>query len=328
MRQTPDPIHWNDLRELRDLFLAETPLERPYWTSLRQLRDYDRTLGERIGWKWDAVLRELTLRNWTPPSRTLTDFGCGTGIAARRLLAAFTGAFDEVILLDHSAIAAGFARERIQEEYTGITVKLGSPSDPLTGTVLLSHVLTELPETARTGLTARLPTADAVLWVEPGTQRCGQALVEQREALREHFTLAAPCPHQGPCGLLQPENAPHWCHHFAPAPSAAHQDPFWGHFRRELNLDIGPVAYSFLVADKRPPGEPGLSHLIGRPMRAPKFLRVLSCQQDDIAELVASRRAGDIYRPLKQNASPAVYRFERRKNRITGGTWIGDRPEA
>lgn len=327
MRHTPDPIHWNDLRELRDLFLADQPLERPYWTSLRQMSDYDRTLGERIGWKWDAVIRELKCRNWTPTARTLTDFGCGTGIAARRMLAAFPDAFERVVLLDHSSMAVGFARDRIQEMNTGIPVILADSSAALEGTVLISHVLTELSGTGQTLLSERLRDADAVVWVEPGTERCGKALVQQRESLRKTFTLVAPCPHQDECGLLSPENEAHWCHHFAPAPSSAHQDPFWGHFRRELNLDIGPVAYSFLVADKTAAGDEGCSHLIGRPLRAPKFLRVLSCQQEDIAELVASRRSGDIYRPLKQNASPAVYRFERRKNRITGGIWLGDSPD-
>lgn len=326
MRQTPDPIHWNDLRELRDLFLADLPLERPYWTSLRQMSDYDRTLGERIGWKWDAVIHELKLRGWSPPSPILTDFGCGTGIAARRMLAAFPEAFNRVVLLDHSSIATGFARNKIQENFTGITVSIGGASELLTGTVLISHVLTELSGTVQAELTGRLQEAAAVVWVEPGTERCGKALVRQRETLRASFTLVAPCPHQAACGLLLPENEAHWCHHFAPAPSSAHQDPFWGHFRRELNLDIGPVAYSFLVADKAAAGDVGCSHLIGRPLRAPKFLRVLSCQREDIAELVASRRSGEIYRPLKQNASPAVYRFDRRKNRITGGTWLGDAP--
>lgn len=324
MRQTPEFIHWNDLRELRDLFLADTPLERPYWTSLHQMSDYDRTLGERIGWKWDAVIRELKLRGWAPPSRSLTDFGCGTGIAARRMLAAFPGAFDEVVLMDHSAMATGFARSRVQEAFPGIPVRLAEPSAELSGMVLISHMLTELTETAQEELTTRLQAADAVVWVEPGTVRCGKALVQQRERLRETFTLVAPCPHQGECGLLRPENEAHWCHHFAPAPSSAHQDPFWGHFRRELNLDIGPVAYSFLVTDKTAKGDEGFSHLLGRPLRAPKYLRVLSCQQEDIAELVASRRAGDIYRPLKSNASPAVYRFERRKNRVVGGHCLGE----
>ena len=327
MRQTPDPIHWNDLRELRDLFLADLPLERPYWTSRRQLSDYDRTLGERIGWKWDAVIQELKLRGWTPPFRTLTDFGCGTGIAARRMITAFPDAFDSVVLMDHSAIATGFARDRIQELNASIPVKLENPSSSLEGTVLISHVLTELTDTAQAVLAERLQSAHAVVWVEPGTVRCGKALVQQREILREQFTLVAPCPHQGECGLLRPENEAHWCHHFAPAPSSAHQDPFWGHFRRELNLDIGPVAYSFLVADKSATADEGFSHLIGKPLRAPKYLRVLSCQLDDIAELVASRRSGDIYKPLKQNASPAVYRFERRKNRIIGGHWLGENPQ-
>lgn len=324
MRQAPPSIHWSALRDLRDLFLAEVPLSEPYWTSRSQLEAYDCTLGERIGWKWDAVLSELRARNWTPPSRELTDLGCGSGIAARRLLAAFPEAFDRVSLIDHSTLAAGFARERIADEFPGIPVRILPPSADPEGVVLISHVLTELPESQEAAWLRRLSAAAALLWVEPGTQACGKRLVHLRESLRESFRLVAPCPHQGACGLLQPENEAHWCHHFAPAPASAHQDPFWGHFRRELNLELGPVAYSFLVCDHGEAAEPGLSHLIGQPLRFPKFLRVLSCQAEDISELVASRRAGDVYRPLKRAASPALYRFERRKNRITGGSWLGE----
>ena len=324
MRQTPEAIDWNALRELRDLFLAAEPMERPYWVSRDQLDAYDRTLGERIGWKWDAVLSELKARDWSPPSRKLTDFGCGTGIAVRRVLRAFPGAFDEVVLHDHSAIAMAFARERIQEEHPGTPIRLGESTLSGDGVVLISHLLNELPPGKLAELPEILSQADALLWVEPGTMDCSRALIDIRETVRETHTLIAPCPHQGACGLLREENAAHWCHHFAPAPAHAHQDPFWGHFRREMNLEIGPVAYSFLVADKSAQPDSGLSHLIGKPLRAPKYLRVLSCQESDIAELVASRRSGSVYRNLKGPASPAIYKFERRKNRIVGGAWVGN----
>ena len=325
MRQTPEPIDWQALRTLRDLFLAGEPLPAPYWVSRDQLDAYDRTLGERIGWKWDAVLSELRARNWRPPARTLIDYGCGTGIAARRVLAAYPDAFDDVLLHDHSGIAMAFARERIQSQFPGTTVRLAESPPQLEGVVLLSHILSEMPPDTAETLATALPGAAAILWVEPGTHDCSHRLIQIREFLRTHHTLVAPCPHQQTCGLLEAANAAHWCHHFAPAPSHAHQDPFWGHFRREMNLDIGPVAYSFFVTDAQAaPGPAGLSHLIGRPIRAPKYLRVLSCQESDIAELVASRRAGAIYRPLKTTASPALYAFERRKNRITGGKWLGE----
>lgn len=324
MRHTPEPIDWPALRTLRDLFLTGEPIPAPYWNSRKELDAYDRTLGERIGWKWDAVISELRARGWTPPARRLTDIGCGTGIAARRILRAFPDAFDEVVLHDHSAIAMAFARERIQDEIPGTPVRLSETPPPAGGVLLLSHILSELTPETLEALAAPLPGADAILWVEPGTHDCSHRLIRIREALREHHTLVAPCPHQQSCGLLDESAAPHWCHHFAPAPSHAHQDPFWGHFRREMNLDIGPVAYSFLVTDAHAaPAEPGRSHLIGRPIRAPKYLRVLSCQESDIAELVASRRSGEIYRPLKNGATPALYDFERRKNRITGGKWLG-----
>jgi hypothetical protein len=318
------PIDWRALQELRDLFLSPDPQPEPYWVGVDQMDSYDQTLGERIGWKWDAVLRELKMRQWTPPAAVLHDVGCGTGIAARRLLAAYPGHFSQVTVHDHSRIAMGFAHGKITQAAPGMRVCLGTPDAPLDGVVLLSHLITELTEPGFEALLLRLENAAAILWVEPGTKPASHRLVMVRERFRDRFRIAAPCTHDQVCGMTLPQNAPHWCHHFAPAPREVHQDPFWGIFRKELNLELGPLAYGFLVLDHQSEPMPGWSHLIGRPLRAPKFLRVLSCQSEDIADLVASRRAeDDVYRPLKNSASPAVYRFERKKNRITGGEWIG-----
>jgi hypothetical protein len=44
----------------------------------------------------------------------------------------------------------------------------------------------------------------------------------------------------------------------------------------------------------------------------------LSCQESGVEELVASRKT-DLYRDLKRGVTPAVYRFDRKKNRIVGG---------
>jgi len=315
------PIDWDQLRSLRDLFLSGEPVTEDYWNSQRLLRDYDITLGERIGWKWDAVIQELQLRGWTPPSSRLYDLGCGTGVAARRLLKAFPGAFKAVTLWDRSERALRYAKQKIRHEHPFVKVETVRECPHPHGVVALSHVLTECSDEDAAMLVESLEGAKAAVWVEPGTYAMSRMLIEVREALKESFSVWAPCTHQYGCGLLAEGMEPHWCHHFAPAIAGAHQNPFWGHFRREMNLDIGPVAYSFLALDTRPsPIKPGASHLIGRPIRQPKFLRVLSCQQEDVAELVASRKCS-LYRELKQERSPALYRFERKKNRIQGGTY-------
>ena len=50
---------------------------------------YDETFAARIGWKIDAVIRDLQRLGWKPMSCRLVDWGCGTGIATRRILAAW-----------------------------------------------------------------------------------------------------------------------------------------------------------------------------------------------------------------------------------------------
>lgn len=325
MRTEPPKIDWVRLRELRDRFLDPEPIADPYWTSNRLLKDYDRTLGERIGWKWDAVIEELKVRGWRPPSPFLSDIGCGTGIAARRMIAAFPGGFQQVTLWDHSPQAMTFARQKLRHEAPQVKVVMAKGPGPAQGVALISHVLTELTDEAASDLLGQLESAQAVVWVEPGTFVMSRMLIEVREALRDRFTVRAPCTHQAACGLLSEENAQHWCHHFASAPQGAHQDPFWGHFRREMNLDIGPLAYSFLVLDRSAPqAERNQAHLIGQVMRFPKFIKALTCREQGVQELVVGKKA-EVYKDLKQNRSPAVYELSVQKNRIQSGAWLGKR---
>ena len=323
MRNEPPKIDWDRLRDLRDRFLNPEPFTEPYWSSQRLLKDYDCTLGARIGWKWDAVIEELKLRGWRPPSPFLTDIGCGTGIAARRMLAAFPGGFQQVTLWDPSPQAMSFARQKIRYEAPEVKVVLAKSPTPAQGLALISHVLTECSDDAASELVEQVENAQAVVWVEPGTYAASRMLIEVREALRDRFTVRAPCTHQATCGLLTEENAAHWCHHFAPAPGGAHQDPFWGHFRKEMNLDIGPLAYSFLVLDRsNAQNAPDLAHMIGKSMRFPKFLRTLTCQEEGVREMVVGRKA-EGYKDLKQDRTPAVYELETKANRIQKGTWLG-----
>ena len=75
-------LDWSTLDRLREGFLSGSAATGVYWKSRDDVATYDRTYGERIGWKWDQVLRELRLRSWRPASRNIVDWGCGSGIAA------------------------------------------------------------------------------------------------------------------------------------------------------------------------------------------------------------------------------------------------------
>src|SRR5579863_7587972 len=116
-------IDWTSLGRHRERFLGGGPSDGPYWASAADLAGYDLTYGERIGWKWDAVLNELAIRGWKPPAGAVLDWGCGSGIAGRRVVGRFgAGAFESLILWDHSPIAIEFAHETARREFPTLSV--------------------------------------------------------------------------------------------------------------------------------------------------------------------------------------------------------------
>src|SRR3954468_24974046 len=104
-------LDWPALDRLRDRFL-QNAATAAYWQSASDLASYDFTFGERIGWKWDHVLRELRQRGWRPNSRAVFDWGCGSGVAARRVIDCFgADTFESLLVWDHSPLATDFAAE-------------------------------------------------------------------------------------------------------------------------------------------------------------------------------------------------------------------------
>lgn len=91
-----------------------------------------------------------------------------------------------------------------------------------------------------------------------------------------------------------------------------------------MNLDIGPLAYSFLVLDRSAPqDQTGHAHLIGKNMRFPKFLRTLACREEGVSEFVVGRKA-DVYKDMKRDRTPALYDLSIKQNRIQSGSWLGE----
>src|SRR5689334_19818307 len=119
--------HWSadelkTLARLREGFLTGRAGERDYWRSETELALYDESFGERIGWKWDAVLGELKQRGWSPRSRHILDWGCGSGVAGRRVLDAWPDRFESIALHDRSPLAMAFAAERAGSAHPSVRV--------------------------------------------------------------------------------------------------------------------------------------------------------------------------------------------------------------
>src|SRR4051812_4508454 len=101
------------LRRLRARFLDGPAHGGDYWRSENELVIYDATFAERIGWKWDAVLGELTARGWAPGAKYVLDWGCGSGVASRRVAEHWPEQFQTLALHDRSPLAMRFAAGRL-----------------------------------------------------------------------------------------------------------------------------------------------------------------------------------------------------------------------
>jgi hypothetical protein len=323
-------IDWKALDRLRQGFLGpgaraegEGPTEG-YWTSARDLANYDFTYGERIGWKWDAVIDELKRRSWVPAGGVMLDWGCGSGIAGRRVIRAFGApAFTSLLVWDRSPLACSFAADAAAAEFPTLRRGVARPgfleSDEPIGLLVVSHVLNELDPAARAQLRALALRASAVLWVEPGSREVSRDLGGWRDDLADTFEVVGPCTHRHACPILRPGQERHWCHHFAPPPPHIFVDANWMLFGRTAGIDLRSLPYSFLALDRRPAAAPpsGLSHIIGRPETFKPYVRWLNCDAEGLEELIVQKRDDPaLYKELGRTKAPLVYRWRREGNKV------------
>lgn len=344
-RMNWESLDWEVLDELREKFLTGTAANGPYWHTLTDLECYDFTYGERIGWKWDAVLRELKLRDWTPPAAaTVLDWGCGSGIAGRRVVEFFGAShFARLLVHDHSALAMDFAEHHGRMAFPRLPVERASTrslrgEEPI-DVLVISHVLNELSEVARAELGDLLARARTVLWVEPGTHEVSRLLGGWREKLVPRLQAIAPCPHQACCGVLAAGNERHWCHFFAAPPHGVQADSGWVRFGQRAGIDLRSLPYSFLVLDgrissvgralcpttdagnvgdkPRPTGEI-LARIIGEPRHYKGYAKIFACAADGVAELTLQKRdAPEVFKALKRADGPLIYRWTRVGDRVS-----------
>jgi hypothetical protein len=276
-----DTLDWPTLDRLRETFLAGKPGD--YWRSTDDLANYDFTYAQRIGWKWDAVLAELKRLGWRPAGDLVLDWGCGSGIAGRKVRDFF--GLKTLRVWDRSALAMEYAAQ------AGNATRWGGEAP---GLVVLSHVLNEVRE-----VPAVVLEADAVLWVEPGTRADSRALGMMREQLRDRLHVVAPCPHREACGMFAPENDRHWCHFFAPPPKGIMGDGNWVRFAQRAGIDLRSLPYSYLALDRQPLPVPA-SRVIGLPRIYKGYALPLTCTATGVADVrVQKRDAPELYKAWK-----------------------------
>jgi len=320
-----ESLDWEVLDRLRESFLSGSAATGPYWHTLTDLECYNFTYGERIGWKWDAVLRELRLHQWTPPAgATVLDWGCGSGIAGRRVVD-FFGAenFSRLLLHDHSALAMDFAEHHGRRIFPGLAVERAGracleSAEPI-GVLVVSHVLNELDDPAQAELRALAARAETILWVEPGTHAVSRTLGGWRERLRGQFHAIAPCPHQATCGVLTAGNERHWCHFFAAPPAGVYADSGWVKFGQRAGIDLRSLPYSFVVLDRRAPAQlDGFSRIIGEPRHYKGYAKIFNCDAGGVTDLILQKRdAPELFKALKRGDGPRLQRWTHDGAKIT-----------
>ena len=320
-------LDWASLERHREQFLGGAPADGPYWADESDLASYDLTFGERIGWKWDAVLDELQIRGWRPPGGAVLDWGCGSGIAGRRVIGRFGQRhFGSLDLWDHSPAAAAFAHDKAAGEFPGLSVAVATPGymrggEPI-GLLLISHVLNELRDPAIDEIRALVARARAVIWTEPGSRDTSRRLGALRDEFAGEFGVVAPCTHAGPCPVLAAGNERHWCHHFAPPPPGVFANSNWVKFGQRAGIDLRSIPYAFMALDRGWGSQAGgLSRVIGRPEHLKPYVRLLNCDKDGLAELVVMKRDNPgLCKELEKTKLPLVYKWERAGARITAGS--------
>lgn len=337
---TWESLDWEVLDRLRETFLSGDKTAGPYWHTITDLECYDFTYGERIGWKWDAALLELKRRGWSPAAGdTILDWGCGSGIAGRRVVECFGASnFSGLLLHDHSTLALDFAEHHGRKAFPGLPVERATyrelNGDAPIDLLVVSHVVNELTDLARAELTSLCARASAVLWVEPGTHEVSRLLGGWREQLREQFQLVAPCPHQAACGVLVAGNERHWCHFFAPPPVGVYADSGWVRFGQRAGIDLRALPYSFLALDRkvgtttddacegadklRPYENTDSSVIIGEARHYKGYAKLFNCDAGGVAELMLQKRdAPGLFKELKHGAGPSLHRWTHENGRIT-----------
>jgi hypothetical protein len=332
-------LDWSVLDRLRERFLHRPASGGAYWESPEDLANYDLTYGERIGWKWDQVLRELRMRGWRPRSREVFDWGCGSGIAARRVMAFFgADSFESLAVWDHSPLACDYAGSAASASFPNVRVTAVTPgflaSDAPIGLLVLSHVLNELTPAQIEDLLRVVRRSESVLWVEPGTHETSRQLGRIRDALRDSFHIVAPCTHELGCPMFAAGNERHWCHFFAPPPAEIFADSQWVKFGQRAGIDLRSLPYAFVAADRRggtppatSPPDTTLSRVIGRVETFKPYARVLNCDATGLNDLELPKRAAPLlFKELDRTKAPLVYRWQREGNKIAGGTAISPTP--
>jgi hypothetical protein len=281
------------IQRLRAMFLDDARGERAlpdYWRDEQDLRAYQRVLGARIGWKWDAALRECRDRGLRrSDDAVVLDFGCGAGVAAQRYAAEFGAG--EVLCFDRSQTAAQFAAESMRAQRPATRARAVASAEGHAFDVLLaSHVVSELDERGLDTLRTAIARARIAILVESGNQSASRRLSALRDEFASSMHVVAPCSHRGACPALAEPGE--WCHFFAEPPQEAFTNGEWARAGRDVGIDLRSLPYAFVCLSRDPVTLPAPRHrILGRPDVGKHEARAQVCDASGLRTAMVTKRA-------------------------------------
>ena len=278
-----------------------------------------------------AALRQLADSGRIEPSsiRSMADLGGGTGAAAWAAAEVFDELTD-IAVMDQVPAALDLGQRLAKA--SGVTalentvwaqgrvgswnVSVGSPSAGGADLVTVSYVLSELDDAQIDRIVAEADAAatQAIVIIEPGTPDGYARIMRARDALlASSWQVAAPCPHQGACPLVND-----WCHFSARVSRSAvhrqikggelsHEDEKFAYVamvREPAHLAAGAVGVGGAVdADAARP-----ARVIRHPMKHKGFVRMQVCEAGTdglsgrVREATVSKKAGPLYKQARDVA--------------------------
>ena len=245
---------------------------------------------------------------------SLLDLGAGPGTASWAAAEAWP-AIKRITLLDCHPGLAAVARELCQSSaalalQSADQVHADFATDSLPGTaelVIAAYAMAELP---LAGLEAVIRKAwaaadQALVIVEPGTPAGFARVRLARQCLAAlGATILAPCPHQQPCPLREPD----WCHFAVRLPrSRLHMQA------KQATVPFEDEKFSYVVALKQP-ASPAAARVLVPPQIGKAHVSLNLCEPHGLAKRQVARRSAAAYKLAKKLAwGDALTQAEREK---------------
>lgn len=192
-----------------------------------------------------AVVIEGARRGFFADLENIIDFGSGTGAAMFATADNLTHSWSERLCYDIGAQALALQNLLNNQEHSLISTS-AEPKRLKPKTLgVFSYSLNELETFPQQFL-----EADALMLIEPSTRAHGRRLLQLRDdlILNRGFYAWAPCPHQGPCPLLNNSDRD-WCHDRI----AWDAPPWFLRIETELPIKNPTLTFSYVLLKKTPP---------------------------------------------------------------------------